>query len=525
MFDIAQLKIGSKVQIDRARDEILTASAKDLLTKKYLRDEEDFQDCFARVALNYSDSSSHAQRVYDYISKLWFIPSPAILKSGGVERNLPIEYFFNECADNLYSAADIFSENLWIAARGGEVSSYWGNAEGKQKGVLPFIKAVEGVSIAVGEKKSVAYLPVSHPEIEIFLKLQASDLRRGVLISDSFMRAVEKNEEWALISPKNSSAVKKLPARKIWKTILEERKNGAEISIVFSDTVNKSLPEHQKLGGLRIKSSSGGGEILLPSGKDSHGQERSPACATASLNLEKFEEWESHPHFIEDVMRFLDNVSDDFIKRAEDTMLRSKYAVMRERSVGLGVIGFHSFLQEKGVAFEGMIAKVWNKSIFKFIKEEADKASIRIAHEKGSCPDAKDYGANERFSCKLAVVKSSDETVIAGGVSPDINPFQSNFENKHLKKILAEKGMDNEKTWKAIKRSGGSVQGLEFLMGDEKEIFKTACEVDQSWIIEHAADRVHYICHSQPVYIFADDIKFFEKLHLQAWKKEIKSLA
>jgi len=526
MFDIAQLKKGSKVQVDRSRDDYLTAEAKEFLQNNYLREEEEFQDLFARVALAYADNSVHAQRLYDYISKLWFVPSPAIFKSGGIKRNLPVLSFLNECADNLYSMADLFSENLWLAARSGEVSSYWGNLSEKEKGIIPFIKAIEGINAAVSNSTSIAYLPVSHPDIEKFIELCDSGIKRGILITDNFMRSVEKDEDWALISPKDGAAVLKLSAKKLWEKILDARVIGQELNLVFVDHVNRALSEAHKLGGLRVKAASGCGEIVLPSGKDNHGQERTATCVTSSLNLEKFEEWENHPNFIEDVMRFLDNAIDDFIKRSEDTMIRSKYSAMRERSVGLGVIGFHSFLQEKGISFEGMMAKVWNKSIFKLIREEVDKASQKLAHEKGACPDAKDYGVMERFSYKLAISATNDEAVIAGA-SPDVEPLRSNLGNKYLKQLLTEKGQDNEKTWAVIEKNKGSVQALDYLSGEEKELFKTAAELDQSWIVEHAADRTVYICQAQRVDLFVPkgaDAKVLQQLHLMAWKRGVKSL-
>jgi ribonucleoside-diphosphate reductase alpha chain len=353
------------------------------------------------------------------------------------------------------------------------------------------------------------------------------------------MRAVEKDEEWPLTSPHNGQVLERVSARALWIRILTARIETGEPYIINIDHVNRAIPEHHKLAGLNVKMSNLCSEITLPTGKDHHGQERTAVCCLSSLNLETFEEWESHPTFIEDVMRFLDNVLSDFIQKAPDSMMRAKYAAMRERSVGLGVMGYHSFLQSKMIPIEGVMAKVWNKRIFKHIKAGADAASVKLAHERGPCPDAKEYGIMERFSNKIAIAPTASISIITGGASPGIEPNTANaythktlsgsffVRNKYLEQLLEQKGRNDEDTWSNIITNEGSVQHLDFLSKDEKDVFKTAFELDQRWLIEHAADRTPFICQAQSLNVFlpADVHKRdLHQIHWLAWKKGVKSL-
>ncbi len=563
MFDVAQLAKGAKVQIDRDRDSNLTEFGKATLKDRYLLPEESFQDLFARVAMFYGDDSAHAQRLYDYISKLWFMPATPVLSNGGTDRGLPISCFLNECDDSLNGIVDLWNENVWLASRGGGIGSYWGNLRsigekvgrnGKTSGIIPFIRVQDSLTLAISQGSlrrgsAAVYLPVSHPEIEEFIELRrptggdpnrkALNLHHGILIPDAFMRAVEKDEEWALTSPKDGSVIERVSARSLWIRILTARIETGEPYLVFIDHVNRVIPEHHKLAGLNVKMSNLCSEITLPTGKDHHGQERSAVCCLSSLNLEKFDEWEDQPQFIEDIMRFLDNVLEDFIRRAPDSMMRAKYAAMRERSVGLGVMGFHSFLQSRRIPMESVMAKVWNKRMFKHIKTKADLASVKLAHERGPCPDAKEYGIMERFSNKIAIAPTASISIITGGASPGIEPNSANaythktlcgshpVRNPHLAKLLEEKGKNNEEVWTSITINEGSVQHLDFLTQDEKDVFKTAFELDQRWLIEHAADRTPYICQAQSLNIFIPaDIhkRDLHQIHWMAWKRGVKSL-
>ncbi len=563
MFDVAQLAKGAKVQIDRSRDSYLTEFGKATLLDRYLLPGETFQDLFARVAMYYGDDTAHAQRLYDYISKLWFMPATPVLSNGGTERGLPISCFLNECDDSLNGIVDLWNENVWLASRGGGIGSYWGNLRsigekvgrnGKTSGIIPFIRVQDSLTLAISQGSlrrgsAAVYLPVWHPEIEDFVELRkpsggdpnrkALNLHHGIVISDAFMRAVEKDEEWALLSPKDGSVVARVSARNLWIRILTARIETGEPYIIYGDTVNRAIPEHHKLAGLNVKMSNLCSEITLPTGKDHHGQERTAVCCLSSLNLENYEEWEDHPMIVEDIMRFLDNVLEDFIRKAPDSMMRAKYSAMRERSVGLGVMGFHSFLQSKMIPLESVMAKVWNKRMFKHIKAQADAASVKLAHERGPCPDAKEYGIMERFSNKMAIAPTASISIITGGASPGIEPNTANaythktlsgsffVRNKYLEQLLEQKGLNNEEIWTSIITNEGSVLHLDFLTQDEKDVFKTAFELDQRWLIEHAADRTPYICQAQSLNVFlpADVHKRdLHQIHWMAWKKGVKSL-
>ena len=563
MFDIAQMERGNRVQIDRSRDDNLTSFGKATLTDRYLMPEEQYQDLFARVAMYYGDNNEHAQRLYDYISNLWFMPSTPVLSNGGTSRGLPISCFLNETGDSLENIVSLWNENVWLASLGGGIGSYWGNVRsigekvgrnGKTSGIVPFIRVMDSLTLAISQGSlrrgsAAIYLPVWHPEIEEFVEIRrptggdpnrkALNLHHGVLIPNRFMEAVENDEEWALKSPKDNSVVDKVSARELWIRLLTARVETGEPYFIFIDHVNDAIPDHHKMAGLNVKMSNLCSEITLPTGEDHLGNERTAVCCLSSLNLEKFEEWQDHPTFIEDVMRFLDNVLSDFIEKAPDSMKRAKYAAMRERSVGLGVMGFHSFLQSKMLPMEGVMAKVWNRRMFQHIKRQADDASVTLAHERGACPDAADYGIMERFSNKMAIAPTASISIICGGASPGIEPIAANaythktlsgsfpVKNKYLKKILAEKGIDNDDTWSSIFTNEGSVQHLDELSDEEKDVFKTAFEIDQRWIVEHSADRTPFVCQAQSVNVFlpANINKVdLHRIHWDAWKKGLKSL-
>ncbi|USG62901.1 ribonucleoside-diphosphate reductase subunit alpha [Sneathiella marina] len=563
LTDIVQVKGGARVHIDHSRDKYLTDFGKAVLTDRYLLPEESFQDLFGRVASAYGEGDAHAQRIYEYISKLWFMPSTPVLSNGGSSRGLPISCFLNESNDSLKGIVDLWTENVWLASKGGGIGSYWGNlrsigegvgAVGKTSGVVPFMRVMDSLTLAISQGSlrrgsAAVYLPVSHPEIEEFVEIRrptggdpnrkTPNLHHGILVSDAFMRAVEEDGEWGLTSPKDDAVVRTVSARSLWIRILTARVETGEPYIIFNDRVNSLVPEHHKLAGLSVKTSNLCAEITLPTGIDHLGNDRTAVCCLSSLNLEKYDQWESQDGFIEDIMLFLDNVLQDFIDRAPDEMERAKYAAMRERSVGLGVMGFHSFLQAKRVPLESVMAKVWNNKIFSHIQEGVDAASKSLADLRGACPDAADYGFNERFSNKTAIAPTASISIICGGASPGIEPAAANsythktlsgsfnVRNPHLKALLAEKGHDNEDIWSSITVSEGSVQHLDFLDDHEKDVFKTAFELDQRWIIELAADRTPMIDQSQSVNIFlpADVHKRdLHQIHFQAWKQGVKSL-
>jgi ribonucleoside-diphosphate reductase alpha chain len=563
VLDAVQLQGRHQVRVDRSRDALLTDFGRATLDDRYLLPGEGYQDLFARVASYYGDNPGHAQRIYDYMSRLWFMPATPVLSNGGTKRGLPISCFLNEASDSLDGIVGLWNENVWLASKGGGIGSYWGNLRsigekvgqnGKTSGVIPFIRVMDSLTLAISQGSlrrgsAAVYLPISHPEIEEFVEIRrptggdpnrkALNLHHGILVSDRFMRAVEADEPWLLTSPKDNAVVRSISARNLWIRILTARIETGEPYLIFSDHVNRALPEHQKLAGLEVRTSNLCSEITLPTGPDQDGRDRTAVCCLSSLNLESWFEWKDDRGFIPDVMRFLDNVLQDFIDRAPDGMDRARYSAMRERSVGLGVMGFHSFLQSQRVPFESVIAKVWNKRMFKHIRAQADAASRLLAEERGPCPDAADYGIMERFSNKMAVAPTASISIIAGNSSPGIEPIAANVflqktlsgsftvRNRHLQKLLAERGMDNEEVWSSITLTKGSVQHLDFLTADEKAVYKTAFELDQRWIVEHAADRAPFICQSQSVNLFLPaniHKRDLHQIHFMAWRRGVKSL-
>src|SRR5690554_6159907 len=365
---------------DASRDELLTDFGKETLTDRYLLPGEGYQDLFARVADAYADDAEHAQRLYDYISRLWFMPATPVLSNGGTNRGLPISCYLNSVSDSLEGIVGTWNENVWLASRGGGIGTYWGNVRGigepvglngKTSGIIPFVRVMDSLTLAISQGSlrrgsAACYLDISHPEIEEFLEIRkpsgdfnrkALNLHHGVLISDVFMEAVRNGEEWQLTSPKDGSVRATVDARSLFQKLVETRLATGEPYIVFSDTVNRMMPKHHRELGLKVSTSNLCSEITLPTGVDHLGNDRTAVCCLSSLNLETWDQWNGDKRFIEDVMRFLDNVLQDYIDRAPEEMARAKYSAMRERSVGMGVMGFHSFLQSKGIGFESPMAK------------------------------------------------------------------------------------------------------------------------------------------------------------------------
>ena len=508
---------GITIKIDRSKDSKLTDFGKATLSDRYLGQNESYQDLFARVASIYADDNLHAQRIYDYVSNLWFMPATPILSNGGTERGLPISCFLNEAGDSLDGILDLWSENVWLAAKGGGIGSYWGNLRsigekigrvGKTSGIIPFIKVMDSLTMAISQGSlrrgsAACYLPIDHPEIEEFIEMRrptggdpnrrALNLHHGVLVSDAFMRAVETNSEWALKSPKDGIIQSTVSARNLWIRLLTARVETGEPYIIFVDTVNRLIPQHHKLAGLNVKTSNLCSEITLT----------------------------------------------DFINRAPESFKNAKYSAMRERSVGLGVMGFHSFLQKNSIPFESVMSKVWNDKIFKHINLDVDKASKKLAEERGACPDAEEYGYNERFSNKTAIAPTASISIICGGASPGVEPIAANsythktlsgsynVRNRYLKEILQKYEKDSDEIWSTITTNQGSVEHLDFLTKNEKDVFKTAFELDQKWIIELGAGRTPYVSQAQSINIFLPaDVhkKELHQIHFQAWKKGLKSL-
>ncbi|WP_374592696.1 ribonucleoside-diphosphate reductase subunit alpha [Sphingosinicella sp.] len=550
------------VEIDHGRDALLTDFGRETLEDRYLLPGEKPQDLFARVAAAYADDDAHAQRLYDYISRLWFMPATPVLSNGGTGRGLPISCYLNSVSDSLEGIVGTWNENVWLASKGGGIGTYWGHVRGigepvglngKTSGIVPFVRVMDSLTLAISQGSlrrgsAACYLDISHPEIEEFLEIRkpsgdfnrkALNLHHGVLVTDAFMEAVRDGLPFDLVSPKDGSKRGQVDARALFQKLVETRLATGEPYIIFIDHVNNTMPKHQRDVGLKVTTSNLCSEITLPTGVDQHGKDRTAVCCLSSLNLDTWDEWSKDKQFIEDVMRFLDNVLSDYIERAPSEMERAKYAAARERSVGLGVMGFHSFLQARGIPFEGAMAKSWNLKIFRHIRAHVDEASMLLATERGACPDAEDMGVMERFSCKMAIAPTASISIICGGTSACIEPIPANIythktlsgsftvRNPHLEKVLEEKAKNSDKIWSSILERGGSVQHLDFLTPEEKATFRTAFEIDQRWLLELAGDRTPYIDQAQSLNLFLPaDIEKWDLLmmHYRAWELGIKSL-
>jgi ribonucleoside-diphosphate reductase alpha chain len=561
-FPLAPKPVPADLVLDRGRDALLTDFGKATLRDRYLMPGESYQDLFARVACAYADDRPHAQRIYDAISRLWFMPATPILSNGGTSRGLPISCFLNAVPDSLDGIVRTWNENVALASNGGGIGTYWGEVRsigepvkgcGETSGIIPFIHVMDGLTLAISQGSlrrgsAAVYLDVHHPEIEEFLEIRKAsgdfnrkglNLHHGIAITDAFMEAVRDGADFPLISPKSGAVMRRIDARRLWQRILETRLQTGEPYLLFIDTVNRALPRHQRALGLKVSTSNLCSEITLATGADHLDEERTAVCCLASLNIETWDQWQGEAGVVEDVLRFLDNVLTSFIETAPDEMARARYSAMRERSVGLGVMGFHAFLQARGIPFESAMAKAWNLAIFRRLRQEADRASVFLAEERGPCPDAAEAGMQARFSHKLAIAPTASISIICGGTSACIEPIPANIythktlsgafpvRNPHLARLLAERGLDRPEIWQSIVEHEGSVQHLDGLTDDEKAVFRTAFEIDQRWIVELAADRAPFLCQSQSLnlYLPADIDKWdLHMLHWTAWERGVKSL-
>ena len=550
------------IDIDTNRNDLLTDFGKATLSDRYLLPGEDYQDLFLRVSKAYADDTQHAQRLYDYMSKLWFMPATPILSNGGTGRGLPISCYLNSVHDSLDGIVNTWNENVWLSSRGGGIGTYWGHVRsigepvgmnGKTSGIIPFIRVMDSLTLAISQGSlrrgsAAVYLDVNHPEIEEFLEIRkasgdfnrkALNLHHGVLITDAFMQAVRDDTPFDLKSPRSHQPIRSVNARNLFQKIVETRLATGEPYLIFIDTVNRQLAQHQQSLGLKVTTSNLCSEIMLHTGFDHLGNDRTAVCCLSSVNLEKWDEWHQEPKFIEDIMRFLDNVLQDFIDRAPDTMKHAKYSAMRERSVGLGVMGWHSFLQSRMIPWESALAKSWNMKMHRHIREQADAASMYLAKERGPCPDAADVGVMERFSHKMAIAPTASISIICGGTSAGIEPIPANIythktlsgsfavKNVHLEKLLQQKNADQEHVWQSILEHDGSVRHLKFLTEDEKSVFRTAFEIDQRWLLEFAADRTPFVCQATSLNLFLPgDIDKWDllMLHYRSWEMGVKSL-
>ena len=550
--------------MDYSKDSLLSDAGLRILKDRYLTEEEQSpQEAFYRVSKIFSDDSAMADRIYSYASNLWFMFSTPILTNGGTKRGMPISCFLNYVPDSRVGLTEHYTENAWLATVGGGIGGHWGHIRSDgtstsggsiSTGSIPFMHIVDSEMLAFSQGKTrrgsyAAYQDISHPEIEEFIEMRKPsggdvhrkclNLHHGINVTDKFMSVIDNcttdpsaDDTWELIDPHTKRVVRKVSAKKLWQKILETRVATGEPYVCFIDTVQKSLPESQKKIGLKVHHSNLCSEITLPTN-----EERTAVCCLSSLNLEKYDEWKEDNNFIPDVVRFLDNVLEYFINNASDSLHRAKYSAMRERSIGLGTMGFHSYLQSKNIPFASALAKGQNLSIFRNIKKQALETSRRLAEERGEAPDME--GTGLRNAHLLAIAPNASSSIICGSTSPSIEPVRANvysqktmsgtflMKNKYLEKLLKEKDIDNEDTWKSIVSKRGSVRHLKELSDWEKDVFATAIEIDQRWIVDLAADRQEFICQSQSLNIFvpADvNIKDLHMLHLSAWKKKLKTL-
>ena len=550
--------------INYKRDNYLSEFSHKTLEDRYLIEGESSpQDAFARAARAFSDNEAHAQRLYDYASKLWFMFSTPILSNGGTTRGLPISCFLNYVEDSREGITSHYTENAFLSSVGGGVGGSWSairsvgskTSNGSEStGVIPFMKVVDAEMLAFSQGVTrrgsyAAYLDISHPEIEEFLDVRkptggdvnrkSVNLHHGVLLSDRFMGLIEQatrepgfDDSWDLVDPHTKKVVKTVSAKTLWVKLIQNRVETGEPYIVFKNTVQEALPFYQLEKGLRVHHSNLCSEITLATN-----EERTAVCCLSSVNLEEYDEWKNDKNFIPDLIRMLDNVITYFVENAPDTLSKAKFSAKMERSLGLGAMGFHAYLQRKNVPFESPMAVGVNKQMFGHIKKEAVNATETLAMERGEAPDA--VGQGVRNVHLLAVAPNASSSIICGNTSPSIEPYRANaftqktksgsslLKNEYLEHILQELEEDTDEVWKSIITNNGSVQHLEFLDEWTKDVFKTAVEIDQRWIIEMAADRQKEICQSQSLNIFFPanvSKQELHAIHMMAWKKKVKTL-
>ena len=550
--------------INYDRDNYLSEFSHKTLQDRYLIEGENSpQDAFARAAKAFSDDDAHAQRLYDYASKLWFMFSTPILSNGGTSRGLPISCFLNYVEDSRQGLTGHYTENAFLSSVGGGVGGSWSDVRSvgsttsngsESTGVIPFMKVVDAEMLAFSQGVTrrgsyAAYLDISHPEIEEFLDVRkptggdinrkSVNLHHGVLIDDRFMDIIEQatriegfDDSWDLIDPHSGRVTKRVSAKTLWVKLIQNRVETGEPYIMFKDTVQAALPQFQKDLGLKVRHSNLCSEITLATDPN-----RTAVCCLSSVNLEEYDEWKDNPQFINDLVRMLDNVITHFCDAAPAQLYRAVASAKAERSIGLGAMGFHAYLQRHNIPFESAMAKSRNNKMFGFIKGEAENATRELAVERGPCPDGASAGV--RNAHLLAVAPNASSSIICGNTSPSIEPYRANaftqktksgsslLKNEYLEHALQEIGQDTDDVWKSIITNGGSVQHLEFLDDYTKDVFKTAVEIDQRWVIEMAADRQEKICQSQSLNIFFPSNVSKQELHaihMMAWKKKVKTL-
>ena len=552
------------IQIDYSRDSLLTEFSKKTLQDRYLvGDEYSPQEAFARAAEAFADDEAHAQRIYDYASKLWFMFATPILSNGGTRRGLPISCFLNYIEDSREGITGHYTENAYLSSMGGGIGGGWSDVRSQgtktskgseSTGVIPFMKVVDAEMLAFSQGVTrrgsyAAYLHMSHPEIEEFLDARkptggdvnrkCTNLHHGVVVPDEFMEIIHKatklegyDDSWDLVDPHSGDVKKTISARTLWVKLLQNRMETGEPYLMFEDAVQADLPDFQKRKGLKVNHSNLCSEITLATN-----EERTAVCCLSSVNLEYFDDWKDTPAFIPDLVRFLDNVLTHFIENAPEELERARYSASRERSIGLGAMGFHAYLQKNNIPFEGMWATSSNMRIFNHIKAAAMAETHKLAVLRGACPD--DDTASVRNAHLLAIAPNASSSIICGNTSPSIEPYRANaytqktksgsylMKNKFLEAVLEKYELNNDETWSSIIANKGSCQHLSYLTPEEREVFKTAVEINQAWIVEHASMRQEFICQSQSVNLFfPPDVNKgdLHNVHMLAWAKNMKTL-
>ena len=553
-----------EIKIDYSKDALLDEFAIATLKDRYmLPGETSPQEAFARAAKAFADDQDHAQRLYDYVSNLWFMFATPVLSNGGTERGLPISCFLNYVDDSREGITEHYVENAYLSSFGGGIGGTWSDVRSQgtktskgseSTGIIPFIGVVDREMLAFSQGVTrrgsyAAYLHMSHPEIEEFLDIRkptggdtnrkSINLHHAVVVPDEFMERIYSatkfdnfDDSWDLVDPHTGQVKKTVSARALWVKLLQNRMETGEPYIMFEDAVNSELPEFQKKLGLKVNHSNLCSEITLPTN-----DERTAVCCLSSVNLEYFDEWKNVPGFIPDLVRMLDNVLSSFIEKAPEQLHRAKFSAVRERSIGLGAMGFHAYLQKNSIPFESAMATGKNLQIFEHIKEKADETTRRLAVEKGACPD--DDSCTVRNAHLLAIAPNASSSIICGNTSPSIEPFRANaftqktksgsnlLKNKFLEKLLGKYNKNTDEVWRSITLNKGSVQHLDFLTDWEKDVYKTAVELNQSWVVEHASHRQPYICQSQSLNLFfPPDISKLDlhNVHMLAWAKNLKTL-
>jgi len=549
------------ITIDYARDSLFDELGLKRLKESYMREEETSpQQRFAYVSKSFSSSPEHAQRLYEYSSRHWLSYSTPILSFGRSSRGLPISCFLPYLHDSAEGLVDCLAEVNWLSMLGGGIGIGVGirSADDKSTGIMPHLRTYDASSLAYRQGRTrrgsyAAYLDISHPDILIFLEMRkatgdpnmrALNLHHGINITDDFMELIEKSmlesdfdDSWHLKDPNNGEIKETVSAKELWQKILETRMLTGEPYIHFIDTSNKMMPESQKALGLKIRQSNLCSEIVLPTDKD-----RTAVCCLSSLNLEYYDDWKDNKLFLRDVAEMLDNVLQYFIDNAPDSISRARYSASMERSIGVGALGFHAYLQKSNLPWESPLAIGKNRTIFKHINEKLNDANLELGKERGEAPDAK--GTGRRFSHTMAIAPNASSSIIMGNTSPSIEPYRANAyrqdtlsgaylnKNKHLDKLIkekcdADKRLDYQEVWSSIIANDGSVQHLEFLSDWEKDVYKTAMEIDQRWLVEHASHRQSFIDQAQSLNLFFRpdvNVMYLHAVHFQAWKQGLKTL-